>query len=104
MIRWTILKAVLLGVGTLVAAHLIYLFDLMTPGPQEFLDVALLLVPGVASFASTYVAPKRKVLVGMSLALFGPIVAMIAAQAHHCLLYTSPSPRDRTRSRMPSSA
>ena len=26
------------------------------------------------------------------------------ARAPHCLLYTSPSPRDRTRSRMPSSA
>ena len=26
------------------------------------------------------------------------------AQAYFCLLYTSPSPRDRTRSRMPSSA
>ena len=26
------------------------------------------------------------------------------AQVYHCLLYTSPSPRDRTRSRMPSSA
>ena len=26
------------------------------------------------------------------------------AQAVNCLLYTSPSPRDRTRSRMPSSA
>ena len=25
-------------------------------------------------------------------------------QRHDCLLYTSPSPRDRTRSRMPSSA
>ena len=25
-------------------------------------------------------------------------------QHHRCLLYTSPSPRDRTRSRMPSSA
>ena len=25
-------------------------------------------------------------------------------QIYHCLLYTSPSPRDRTRSRMPSSA
>ena len=24
--------------------------------------------------------------------------------SRHCLLYTSPSPRDRTRSRMPSSA
>ena len=28
----------------------------------------------------------------------------IAAQFSDCLLYTSPSPRDRTRSRMPSSA
>ena len=27
-----------------------------------------------------------------------------AAQVCDCLLYTSPSPRDRTRSRMPSSA
>ena len=26
------------------------------------------------------------------------------ARLIHCLLYTSPSPRDRTRSRMPSSA
>ena len=26
------------------------------------------------------------------------------ARSYHCLLYTSPSPRDRTRSRMPSSA
>ena len=28
----------------------------------------------------------------------------VLAQASYCLLYTSPSPRDRTRSRMPSSA
>ena len=28
----------------------------------------------------------------------------IVEQAQRCLLYTSPSPRDRTRSRMPSSA
>jgi len=28
----------------------------------------------------------------------------IGAGYHVCLLYTSPSPRDRTRSRMPSSA
>ena len=26
------------------------------------------------------------------------------ARSYYCLLYTSPSPRDRTRSRMPSSA
>ena len=28
----------------------------------------------------------------------------IGVELHRCLLYTSPSPRDRTRSRMPSSA
>ena len=31
-------------------------------------------------------------------------VALIGGSALSCLLYTSPSPRDRTRSRMPSSA
>ena len=31
-------------------------------------------------------------------------IADQVAQANNCLLYTSPSPRDRTRSRMPSSA
>ena len=31
-------------------------------------------------------------------------VPLILGTAYACLLYTSPSPRDRTRSRMPSSA
>ena len=31
-------------------------------------------------------------------------VPLISAAMDTCLLYTSPSPRDRTRSRMPSSA
>ena len=33
-----------------------------------------------------------------------PAVAIRGDKAQSCLLYTSPSPRDRTRSRMPSSA
>ena len=33
-----------------------------------------------------------------------PVGSASLAQVHSCLLYTSPSPRDRTRSRMPSSA
>ena len=33
-----------------------------------------------------------------------PGYGMAVAQAQHCLLYTSPSPRDRQKSRMPSSA
>ena len=31
-------------------------------------------------------------------------VVMVEEGVYSCLLYTSPSPRDRTRSRMPSSA
>ena len=34
----------------------------------------------------------------------GPSPLKIADNLYGCLLYTSPSPRDRTRSRMPSSA
>mgnify|MGYP003380342745 CR=1 FL=1 len=33
-----------------------------------------------------------------------PLVAPDSVRSNVCLLYTSPSPRDRTRSRMPSSA
>ena len=50
----------------------------------------------------------------VQIALFGPIVfnasvnfvvqLLIAAMLMACLLYTSPSPRDRQKSRMPSSA
>ena len=34
----------------------------------------------------------------------GVVTGILSANAGTCLLYTSPSPRDRTRSRMPSSA
>ena len=34
----------------------------------------------------------------------GTTLAAASSRAKGCLLYTSPSPRDRTRSRMPSSA
>ena len=50
---------------------------------------------------------------GGLIGFLGPLVVYLAKkdsstfvgeQAKDCLLYTSPSPRDRTRSRMPSSA
>ena len=55
--------------------------------------------------------PKCKILVTGCMAQTNPEylekiseVDYIVDNANNCLLYTSPSPRDRTRSRMPSSA
>ena len=49
-------------------------------------------------------APEPKILCdNLALALTG-LPDLAAAQAYICLLYTSPSPRDATLSRMPSSA
>ena len=54
--------------------------------------------------AVSAVTPGRVSVVG-AVALEETDAALTAAQIDEvCLLYTSPSPRDRTRSRMPSSA
>ena len=50
------------------------------------------------SWAASGVKAKRVLLVGLG------DLSLANACNLHCLLYTSPSPRDRTRSRMPSSA
>ena len=52
------------------------------------------------------VAPDRNCsAASSSLTLMNPVRAtQHKADVYGCLLYTSPSPRDRTRSRMPSSA
>ena len=43
-------------------------------------------------------------LCGSWIRYFGALTALLDRPVNPCLLYTSPSPRDRTRSRMPSSA
>ena len=46
----------------------------------------------------------RSVLIEVHAASINPIDNILHAGYLHCLLYTSPSPRDRQKSRMPSSA
>ena len=48
--------------------------------------------------------PTQKPFPPMWFGVRGPRMLDLAARYADCLLYTSPSPRDRTRSRMPSSA
>ena len=63
----------------------------------------------MASLALRHLAAPAAASVGLQL-LLSPALADVAAAAvgvalpAYCLLYTSPSPRDRQRSRMPSSA
>ena len=58
--------------------------------PLEALDAPTGMRPGMARRTCEWVSGVDK----------DPALA----QAHHCLLYTSPSPRDKRQSRMPSSA
>ena len=49
-------------------------------------------------------ASKPSGLIGLTILVFHVVLAITSPLYVPCLLYTSPSPRDRTRSRMPSSA
>ena len=51
-----------------------------------------------------YTWKTKEIIMLQLLWYLGPLLISLAKDYNLCLLYTSPSPRDRTRSRMPSSA
>ena len=61
-------------------------------------EATLELAPGLNAITGETGAGKTLLATALQTLLGG------RARAESCLLYTSPSPRDRTRSRMPSSA
>jgi len=107
-----------IGGGIVMAPLLLYVPPLVGCEPLSMKVVAgLTIVQGLAACISGVIAHRRFNFVsgGLSSWMGGTIfvAALIGgAGAKHvanhvllaCLLYTSPSPRDRTRSRMPSSA
>ena len=74
----------------------------MTPLLKLFFVLSyVLLAAYVGAFADS--RPKGRVMfLTNSIKVVGCLTMLVGL--HPCLLYTSPSPRDRTRSRMPSSA
>ena len=64
-----------------------------------FLDAKEIMCELKGTYETTYGVPNRNYLKD-----FGDALKTFTAGPYTCLLYTSPSPRDRTRSRMPSSA
>ena len=76
-----------------------YLFILV--GAVLVNNVVLVKILGLCPFMG--VSKKLETAYGMGAATTF-VLTMATGASYICLLYTSPSPRDRTRSRMPSSA
>ena len=82
--------------STMIKKEAIGVCGFITPWNWPANQVACKVAPAIATGCTIVLKPSE----------IAPIDAMILAEVMHeaCLLYTSPSPRDRTRSRMPSSA
>ena len=78
---------------------------LLIAGSEKYPGAALLALKGAISSGAGYISAVLPELVAESIWQVAPeIVLKDTMQSNHCLLYTSPSPRDRSSSRMPSSA
>ena len=67
-------------------------------------DVIMLNYVGQSAISAVSLASNFSNVLFMVYYGLGTGATLLCAQYYGCLLYTSPSPRDRTRSRMPSSA
>jgi len=79
----------------LSASYYITVRELNIPNPETFNSLISVLDELISEYRDQDSLPKK---------LVGVLADMPVALYAACLLYTSPSPRDRTRSRMPSSA
>lgn len=77
--RWTIPKAMLAGISVLILAQVLYIGVLVKISHHELLRLMLLIAPGIAAFAAAYLAPRRKLLVGLSMAMYGAAIGVLSA-------------------------
>lgn len=85
MIRGTVLKAMLAGIGILVVAQILYIGVLLKISFHEFLRFVLLVAPGLAALVAAYLAPDRKLLTGVSMALCGAVLGVLSAIGYETL-------------------
>ena len=84
------------GIYPMIVASLLVTFGAMLVGAPLGIACAVFLNEFVSKSVTRIIKPTIELLAGIPSVVYGFIGV--------CLLYTSPSPRDRTRSRMPSSA
>ena len=97
-LTWVIVVAVIALCALGVAGVLVREVLAASQGTQKMREISQAVQEGAAAVVLIFKSNAPSVLEGFG---FG---AALLAMFMRCLLYTSPSPRDRTRSRMPSSA
>lgn len=78
MIQWTVPKATLAGIGVFVFGQVLYVGF----SHQELLRLVLLGTPGFAAFVAAYLAPRWKIVVGMSMAIYGAVLGELMARVY----------------------
>ena len=79
MMRCTIPKAMLAGVSVLILAQVLYIGVLIKINHHELLRLLLLIAPSISAFVAAYLAPRRKVVVGLSMALYGAALGVLSS-------------------------
>ena len=72
--------------------------------PDDVVRLAGLARIDLTDDETAYLAPQLDAILDAVAAVSGVATDDVPPTSHACLLYTSPSPRDRQKSRMPSSA
>jgi hypothetical protein len=81
MMHWTAPKAALAGVSVFVLGQVMYYGF----SHHELLRLVLLGTPGFAAFVAAYFAPRRKIAIGMSMALYGAVVGQLMTSGYEYL-------------------
>ena len=87
MVTWTPKKAWRLGLALLVGGHLMWWGVLLEGAYAETLRLALFFVPALAAFLVAYLAPRRKMLLGMSMGVCGALIGFFAMAGYEHLGY-----------------
>lgn len=82
MIQPTVTKAVVVGIAVLVLANVLWLGVLWEVKFYELLRMTLLIFPGIASFLVAYLAPRGKIVLGISMAAWGATIGTFATSIY----------------------
>lgn len=76
--KWTIGGVWLLGVGVLIIGHLLWWGVAAEVLLGEALRLVLFIVPAAAGFMVTYLSPRLKLVLGMSMGVVGAVIGFLA--------------------------